>query len=105
LIASNSASVMSPLASMSLAALSRSPARLGPQLLEVPHPALLSPLLLLRLADAIDALGLRLPKARQLEHPGRPVLGGEVGLVQRRDGQIGSEDPDVQLHVLEVLPP
>src|SRR5246127_3130367 len=80
-------------------------ARASAQLLELAHPALLAPCLILGLADAVH--GPRLLLAQSLELDTLRALRaerGEIGGLAGAQRQIRTDDPDLQCHLLEILP-
>src|SRR5579863_524342 len=80
-------------------------ARARAQLLELAHAALLTPGLVLRLADAIHRLRLSLAQSGEL-HTLRALRaeGGEIACAAGADAEIGPEHADAQRDLLEVLP-
>src|SRR5213082_922431 len=79
--------------------------RSRPQLLELAHPALLAPGLILGLADAVHGLSLLLEQSLELDAL-RPLRAerGEIGGLARAQRQIRADHSDVQSHLLEILP-
>src|SRR6185503_5734174 len=79
-------------------------ARLGAELVEVAHAALLAPRLFLRLAERVDLLRLLL--AEPIDAHG--VAGGaarrQVVAGERGDGQRCAEDAGADAGVVEILP-
>src|SRR6185312_5414944 len=77
-----------------------------PQLLELADAALLAPGLILRLTDAVYRLCLR--RAQPLEgvdvRASERGARGEIGRSRRPHDELGSDETDVQRHILEVLP-
>ena len=126
LIVSYSASVIRPSSSISFALRSRSvgiaargdevgrgageraadvhAARLGTQLVEVAHAALLAPRLLLRLAERVDLLRLLLAQPLDAHGAAGVAARREIVARERRDGERGAEDAGADVRVVEVLP-
>src|ERR1700690_1918476 len=74
------------------------------QLLEVAYPAFFAPGLVVRLADPVERLRFVLAQASEYQIAGGRGAGAEVCLVQDREVQRGGEDPDLDVHFLQVLP-
>jgi hypothetical protein len=79
-------------------------ARSGAHLLQLAHPTLLPPGLLLELAGAVDLLRLRLVEPPELVDHGAAGRAREVVARIGGDGERRAEDPDLELRVAEVLP-
>src|SRR6185503_2001798 len=66
--------------------------RLGAQLVEVAHAALLAPRLLLRLAERVDLLRLLLAQPFDAHRPAGVAARREIVARERGDGERGAED-------------